>query len=89
MKIKENFVLRQVADTWVVLPLSSTTLNFDGMLNLNESGAMLWSVLEKGADREQLADALTAEYAVSREMALNDVDEFINNLQQAGCLEMQ
>lgn len=87
MKIKENFVLRQVADTWVVLPLSSATLNFDGMLNLNESGAMLWSVLEKGATREQLADALTSEYAVSREVALNDVDEFLENLKNADCLE--
>lgn len=88
MKIKENFVLRQVADTWVVLPLSSATLNFDGMLNLNESGAMLWGVLEKGATREQLADALTSEYAVSREIALNDVDEFLENLKNADCLEM-
>ena len=88
MKIKENFVLRQVADTWVVLPLSSATLNFDGMLNLNESGAMLWSVLEKGATREQLADALTSEYAVSREIALNDVDEFLENLKNADCLEL-
>ena len=89
MKIKENFVLRQVADIWVVLPLSSATLNFDGMLNLNESGAMLWNQLEQGASREQLADVLISEYAISREIALNDVDEFIHNLLEAGCLDMQ
>ena len=42
MKIKSGFVLRQLADTWVVLPLLSQSLNFNGMLTLNETGAFLW-----------------------------------------------
>ena len=32
MKIKDGFVLRQVADTWVVMPLGQQSLDFDGML---------------------------------------------------------
>ena len=86
MKLKENFVLRQVDDTWVVLALSDATLNFDGMLTMNESGALLWKALEQGGDRETLADALTGEYTVSREQALADVDEFLHKLSNAGCL---
>ena len=35
MKLKKNFVLRQVAGTWVVLPLGAETVNFSGMLQLN------------------------------------------------------
>ena len=65
MKIKENFVLRQVADTWVVLPLGQATVDFKGMLTLNESGILLWRLLEKGTTREALAAALTEEYEVS------------------------
>lgn len=89
MKLKENFVLRQVAGNWVVLPLAAATVDFNGMLKLNESGAMLWKVLEQGGDREKLADALTAEYDVSREIALADADEFLNKLSRAGCIDMQ
>lgn len=48
MKLKENFVLRQVADTWVVLPVAEATLDFNGMLTLNETGAVLWRALEQG-----------------------------------------
>ena len=48
MKLKENYVLRPVADTWVALPLEAETLNFNGMLTLNESGVLLWKALEKG-----------------------------------------
>ena len=87
MKLKSNFVLRQVADTWAVLPLNKDVLNFDGMLTLNESGAFLWKLLEADTDREQLADALTGDYDVSRQQALNDVDEFIAKLQKSGCIE--
>lgn len=87
MKIKADFVLRQVANTWAVLPLHKDVLNFDGMLTLNESGAFLWKLLEQGADQEALADAMTGEYDVSRQQALEDIDEFIAKLQRAGCIE--
>lgn len=88
MKLKENFVLRQVADTWVVLPLGAASLDFNGMLTLNESGALLWRALERGADREKLADVLTTEYDVDRATALADAQEFLDKLLNAGCLEV-
>ena len=87
MKLKENYVLRQVLGSWVVLPLGAATVDFNGMLSLNESGALLWKRLEQGADREELADVLTAEYDVSRQQALADVDEFYDILVRAGCAD--
>lgn len=89
MKINPNFVLRQLADTWVVLSLADPTVNFNGMITLNESGVLLWNVLDKGADVNALVDALTAEYAVSEQQARSDVEEFIQKLQTIGCLEAE
>lgn len=88
MKLKENYILRQVADTWVVLPIGSATADFNGMMTLNASGALLWKALEQGSDREKLALELTSEYIVSLEQAKKDVDEFLSKLQTAGCLEL-
>ncbi len=85
--LKDGFVLRQVADTWVVMPLGQVSLDFNGMLTLNETGALLWQALEKGGDAEALTNALTAEYDVSAEQAREDVDAFLAKLQQAGCLQ--
>ena len=87
MKLKKNFVLRQVAGAWVVLPLGAETVNFSGMLQLNDSGAMLWRVLEAGGDKEALVDALLGEYDVTREQAEADVQEFLAKLTQAGCMQ--
>lgn len=87
MKIKEGFVLRQVASNWVVLPVGQASVNFNGMLSLNDSGVLLWRALENGGDRNTMADALLTEYEVEREQALADVDEFLAILKKAGCIE--
>ena len=87
MKLREGFALRQVADTWVVMPLGEKSVDFNGMLTLNDTGAILWQALEKGGDRDALADALVAEYDVSREVVLSDVDAFVAKLIDAGCME--
>ncbi|MBR5309683.1 MAG: PqqD family protein [Oscillospiraceae bacterium] len=87
MKINENFVLREVADSWVVIPIGEKSVDFNGMMNLNETGVLLWRELEKGAEKEELVAAITAEYDVSEEVAAGDIDEFIEVLKKAGCLE--
>jgi hypothetical protein len=87
MKLKENLVLREVAGTWVVLPLAAKALDFNGMLSLNETGVMLWHLLESECTKEELVTALLNEYDVSKDVASADVDEFLEILRKAGCLE--
>ena len=87
MKLKENLVLREVAGTWVVLPIAEKVLDFNGMLSLNETGVELWALLEKGSTRDEMATSLTETYDVDYSQALADVDEFIAILEKAGCIE--
>ena len=87
MKIKENFLLRPVADTWVVMPIGQEMLDFNGMLNLNETGALLWEKLAEGGDIDALVKALTSEYDVSEEEARADAEAFCRKLIEAGCAE--
>ena len=87
MRIKKDYALRQIADTWVVFPLADETVNFSGMLSLNNSGAMLWKVLEQNCSVDALVEALLSEYNVSEEQARKDAQEFLDKLIQAGCIE--
>ena len=87
MKLKKDYVLRKLTGTWVVLPLGEAAVNFSGMLKLNDSGAMLWRVLEQGGDKNALVEALTGEYNVSRQQAEADVDDFLTKLMQSGCIQ--
>lgn len=87
MKIKENFILRKVADSYIVVPVGSMTLNFNGIINLNETGAFLFEKLQQGAGREDLINALLEEYDVAPDRAENDVDIFIQKVRNADVLE--
>ncbi len=87
MKIKEDFVLRKVADSYVVVPVNKLTLDFNGIITLNETGAVLFEKMQKGTSREELIENLLAEYDVSREKAAADVDKFIQNAKDADVLE--
>ena len=87
MKIKDNFVLRQIAGTWAVVAVGEACVSFNGMLSLNDSGALLWRTLQNGSDRAGLITALQAEYEVDDTRAGTDVDAFLQTLRQAGCLE--
>lgn len=87
MKIKEDFILRKVADSYVVVPVNDLTLDFNGIINLNETGAFLFEILQKGADRDELLNRILEEYDVSPQKAVADIDVFIGKVKDADILE--
>lgn len=87
MKVKPGFILREVADTYVVMPVGEAVMQFNGMLSLNETGVVLWRKLEQGAELAELAQALSDRYSITEEKALADVTAFLGALQPVGCLE--
>ncbi len=87
MKLKEGFVLRQVAGSYVVVAVGLQTLDFKGMIRLNETGAFLWKQLsETECTEESLAVAMTNEYDVDEKTAAEDVGVFVRSLQEADLL---
>ena len=87
MKIREGFLLRNVAGNNVVVPIGQATLDFNGMMSLNETGAFIFSKMLDGTTKEQLIEDLISEYEVEREIAQKDVDDFIKKVEGGGLLE--
>ncbi|MBO4251393.1 MAG: PqqD family protein [Clostridia bacterium] len=87
MKIKDGFILREVAGSYIVVAVGEAVKNFNGIINLNETGAFLWKILETGGTKEDLVSKLCAEYEVDENTAATDVDKFINNLSEAGLVK--
>ena len=83
MKIKEGFILREVADSFIVVAVGEAVKTFNGIVNLNETGAFLWKALEQGATKEELLEKLTAEYDVDEDTAKKDIDAFVAKLEEA------
>ena len=87
MKIKDGFILREVAGNYIVVAVGEAVKNFNGVINLNETGAFLWKILEKGGDEESLTASLLEEYDVQEEIAKADVKAFIEKLTEAGLVK--
>ena len=86
MKIKDDFVLKKIAGSYVVVPVRTRAVDFSGIIKLTETGAFLWKLLEKGADREVLISSLLSEYEVDEATAAADVDRFVDKLREADLL---
>jgi len=87
MKIKKDFILRKVADSYVVVPVGKLTLDFNGIINLNETGAFLFGLLQEGAEKEELLRKMLEEYDVTPEKAAADIDAFLKKAEEADVLE--
>ena len=86
MKIKEGYILRQVAGNNIVIAVGDEAINFNGIITINGSGTFLWELLEKGAEKKDLLDAMLKEYDIDEKTASEDIDEFLKKLDSANLL---
>ena len=87
MKIKSGFVIREIAGQYMAVPVGERVNDLHGMIALNETGAFIWKLLENEKTEEELARALTEEYEVSYEEALEAVREFRELMEKEKVLE--
>ena len=87
MRINENYVLQEVADECIVVPVGEASERLHGVIKLNKTGAFLWKKMEeKNLSQEDLIQALLAEFPADISVIRNDVSIFINQLSEMGCL---
>ena len=86
-KIKEGFVLRQIKDNYVVVVLGKASKEFNGMMDLNETGAFIWKLINGNNTIDDIVEKMLKEYDVSEEIVRADVEEFINKLIKGGMIE--
>lgn len=44
MKVEKEFVLREIAGDYIIIPTGKTVLDFNGLITVNEVGASLWNM---------------------------------------------
>ena len=87
MKVKKDFVARKVAGADIVVATGKAVKPFSGYITLNETGRFLFDLLGKETSVEELTEKLLEEYDVTREVAENDVKNFVKILSENGVLE--
>ncbi len=86
MKKHPEFVIRQVADRFVIVPVGEAAERFSGMITINATGKFLWDLLETEQTVETLAQALVKEYEIDMELATKDVKTFLEPILPTGAI---
>ena len=86
MRIEKEFVLREIAGDYIIIPTGKTVLEFNGLITVNEVGVTLWNMLQEEVTFDQLVQGILAEYDVEEDVAREDIQEFLYTLAKGGIL---
>lgn len=89
MRIKNNYVIQNIDNEFIVVPVGVETDIVHGVIKLNSSGGFIWNLLsDKDMTKSELEKSLMIEYDIDSQRAAKDVEAFINQLQSIGCIEI-
>ena len=80
MKLKMDFILRDIVGETVLVPINESTSSFNGLITVNELGKFIWENIESSNDEDELLQRILDEYEVDKDVAKADLDEFLGKL---------
>lgn len=85
MKVKENYMLREIAGNFVVIPVGQNVADYKNMLHLNETSVFLWNELQNEISFDELLNRMAVKYEASEnEVSIleKDLNEFLDKLRK-------
>ena len=87
MRLKSDYVLREIAGDWVLVPTGEAVAKYNGLFGVSEVGARILALLPECNDEEEIAAKIVEEYDVDAAVAAADVREFISSLREKEIIE--
>ena len=80
MRVDKEFVLREIAGDYIIIPTGKTVLEFNGLITVNEVGVSIWNMLQKEVTFDKLVQGILDEYDVEEQVAREDIfyDGFVD-----------
>ncbi|MGM9523805.1 MAG: PqqD family protein [Faecousia sp.] len=86
MHIINGFLIREVADERVAVPIGDAVRKFSGVISLNDSAAFLLQLLHTEQTPETLLSAMLNEFEIDEGTARQDITEFLSIMDSLGLL---
>ena len=88
MKLKYQFVVREVAGEYIAVPFGKSSQELSAMIQLNETGAVIFEMLNNGdVTYEAIVAALQQKYGIDEATATQAVDMILEQLRSSELLE--
>ena len=89
MKIRQGFVVREIAGSIVVVPTGDLVNEFKCMMNLNSTGKVIWDLLQNDISQEEIVQKLMEKYKVTQDRATQCAQGFIEQLKAVKIIEQE
>ena len=86
MHIINGFLIREVADERVAVPIGDAVRKFSGVISLNDSAAFLLRLLHTEQTPESLLSEMLNEFEIDEATAKQDITEFLSIMDSLGLL---
>lgn len=86
MKINGSYVLREIDNEFILVPVGETAIKFEGMAILNEPGKLIWELLNSGKTKNEIIEFMLNEYDTDLNQVKEDLSGFIRILKDADIL---
>ena len=87
MRIKDGFVMRDVAGSKVVLPIGERQEEINGIITFNDTGAAIFNMLNGTYTVEEIIEKFAKDYEISYDVAKADVMKLIEKMRNQGLIE--
>lgn len=87
MKIKDGYILKDVAGEKIVIATGEQKLNFNGVMTFNSVGADVFNMLDGTNSVEDIANKIAEDYNVSVERVKTDVENLIKKMKEHNLLD--
>lgn len=81
-----SIVSRKIADEFILVPIRQKAADLENIYTLDEVGARIWELVDGERQVADIRDTLIQEFEVRPDEAEADVVEFLEQLNEAGCI---
>ena len=86
MKLSYNFVVNQMGDNFVAVPVENAIVDFNGILKLNGAAAFIVELLNSEITYEDLIKKSIERFDCSNDDAVSNIDYVLQGLRDAKLL---
>lgn len=87
MKIKDGYILKDVAGSKIVIATGAQRLNFNGVITFNDVGAEVFNMLNGENSLEDIVAKISADYNAPIEVVRADVEKLIEKMRKNNLID--
>ena len=86
MRLKDDFILHNTGEDFVIIATGEATKNFNGIIKLNNMGGEIVGLLTTDISEEEIIKAIVEKYEVDYDTAKEDIKNILDSLKKAGVI---